>query len=296
MARSLEQFKQALVIFPLLSFALAGCAAAAESVDESTDATQAAIQIGPDGKALNFFYCAAENGTCLLGNTPQYVAFGAEGRWAFMVKSGSFSCDPATFGRDPWEGHAKDCYYAPYTPEASEGQYLTAPGDFSFGTDGWFTFLTELPGDPPLQCSRDVFGDPIPGRPESCMRANPGFEWVASENHNFNASGNVPVAFGADGFYRYQVLPAGMYSCVKATFGNVDPIPGVQKRCYQLEGFFAADEGGSFIKGSAYRKVLFGSGINGRFLESAASSGQCTRQFFGGDPAPGTQKHCYLLP
>ena len=75
-----------------------------------------------------------------------------------------------------------------------------------------------------------------------------------------------------------RVIPVPVYSATATTGGTLSKI---------------ADEGGAFsVSGTG--TVRFGAGT--AFVEKMVSgAGQCTNEFFGSDPVPGTGKACYLF-
>ena len=124
-----------------------------------------------------FTYAATEtNSTVLTGlnNTP--VAFGANGKYAFAVKSGSSACNVATFG-DPNPGATKSCYLM------NDGKsYLTSEGNsYYFDSTGVTCTMSYTSGrngnveqSPSCSgtCVNSFFnGDPDPGYTKYCYGA-----------------------------------------------------------------------------------------------------------------------------
>ena len=52
--------------------------------------------------------CAAEKGTCDLGNEEKVIRYGRNGHWNQLLRAGNVACDDATFG-DPKNGEDKWC-------------------------------------------------------------------------------------------------------------------------------------------------------------------------------------------
>ena len=107
---------------------------------------------------------------------------------------------------------------------------------------------------------------------------------------------NTPVAYGANGNFVFRVANDSL-ACTNASFGLQDPAPGVTKTCYYL---FERLHGGrkqarSRPMGSGSLSI-YGSGLNGNFLiKTLTFTVTCWNATFGGDPHPGSPKHCYSL-
>ncbi len=88
-------------------------------------------------------------------NSP--VAFGTNGRFAFKIKSGTVSCDTATFG-DPNVGAGKACYVFTAPLRADEGQSFSTSGLTAtyYGSGGNDNFLRS--GATSGTCSNGFFG------------------------------------------------------------------------------------------------------------------------------------------
>jgi hypothetical protein len=115
---------------------------------------------------------------------------------------------------------------------------------------------------------------------------------VAAANENGTISGlnREPVAYGGNGRYVFKIL-SGTQGCNNSLFG--DPVVGVSKTCYRLGLHAIADEGGSIPQSAD--QVLYGSGLNGFYLDGSGSlaGGSCTNAAFGGDPDVSQTKHCF---
>lgn len=54
--------------------------------------------------------CASDGGTCRMDGRRR-VSYGIGKQWLYATRSGSFGCNPGTFGSDPAVGQVKSCYY-----------------------------------------------------------------------------------------------------------------------------------------------------------------------------------------
>lgn len=122
-------------------------------------------------------YVSSEtNDTTLTGlnNTP--VAFGANGKYVFAMKSGSSACNVATFG-DPIPGVVKSCYIVnsgtSYVTSEGNSFYfnpdrVTCPMSYTSGRNGNVEQVTNCSGT----CNNSFFGgDPDPGYTKYCYGA-----------------------------------------------------------------------------------------------------------------------------
>ncbi|GHF36451.1 hypothetical protein HNQ07_001322 [Deinococcus metalli] len=115
---------------------------------------------------------------------------------------------------------------------------------------------------------------------------------IADEYGNFTVSGTQTVRYGADTRWLTKTV-TNSGSCTNAFFGG-DPAPGVTKACYVVATSASklADEYGNFTV-SGTQTVRYGADT--RWLtKTVTNSGSCTNAFFGGDPAPGVTKACYI--
>jgi hypothetical protein len=254
--------------------------------------------IGPVGHRLDYFYCAGENQTCVIGGS-KYVAYGANGSYVYKAVTGSVSCSTATFGSDPAVGVVKSCYFANFGLVTGEGSSSTAPAagyDIAFGANGVFNF-GRVTGS--FFCGTGTFGDPLPGVTKACYRAVPDYGTPAvAEFGTLTGLNNTPVAFGANGQYVFK-LASGTVTCGNATFGY-DPKPGYAKTCYvasSLNGPLGPPIADEFQNFTFSGQVDYTSGLNGNILFVRTSgAGGCNNGTFGGDPDVGMTKHCYGLP
>lgn len=146
-------------------------------------------------------------------------------------------------------------------------------------------------------CTDQGFGsDPAPGQNKSCWFANLGL----SANANGSATVNGEVAYGANGAFTYKQVN-GSYTCNNTFFGG-DPTPGVVKACYvSLPGYGkVADENGfadicPHNAPCSSNAAAYGANGHFKFKIIPNSSFACNPGVFGGDPAPGVVKSCYLF-
>lgn len=283
------------LVAAFLPAGLAACGALDESSGPagSADVSSAtsALQIGPDpSKAMDYIQCASENGTCVLGSTTKYVAYGAQGSFYYQALSGNVPCNNTTFG-DPIQGPTKACYYANYAFTLNEGSSDShIQHEIAFGANGKFYFQ-KVSGT--WSCNTTTFGDPIQGVSKACYNALPEYVQAALENQTMTGLNKTPVAFGGHGAYAFQIL-TGSAGCTTTTFG--DPAQGVSKTCYKFPYNWIADENGSFSV-SQYYTIYYGSGLDGKFIAKTIppqNGFSCTNSSFGADPAPGVTKHCYI--
>jgi hypothetical protein len=255
--------------------------------------------IGPSGKSLDYFYCASENQTCVIGGS-KYIAYGANGNYVFKAVTGAFTCSNGTFGSDPAVGYTKSCYFANFGLVVSEFSSATAPAqgyDIAFGANGVFNFA-RVTGN--FYCGTGTFGDPLPGVTKACYQAVPDYGAPAvSEFGNLTGLNKTPVAFGANGHYIFKIL-SGTVTCGNAAFGY-DPMVGATKTCYvatSLSGPLGPPVADEFSSFSYSGQIDYTSGLNGNFLylRTSGATTSCTNATFGGDPDVAMTKHCYGLP
>ncbi|MFC5006811.1 family 43 glycosylhydrolase [Dactylosporangium cerinum] len=249
--------------------------------------------------------CAGEGATCTFTATRR-VAYGA-GAYAYRT-GGSTACGIAAFGGDPAVGVLKSCYVAPlggpsgWTQCGSEGGNCAFSGSnvVAYGANGAFVHR-KLSGG--TACSLAAFGgvDPIPGVAKACYLppagAPAGYTSCAGEGGTCTVSGGQRVIYGARGAFGTR-WNTGSIACDNATFG--DPIDGVVKGCYVRSGAPAgfgtacSGEGGTCSFGG-FRTVAYGAA--GQYAYRSFTGGTaCTAAAFGGDPAFGVVKSCYLTP
>jgi hypothetical protein len=127
---------------------------------------------------------------------------------------------------------------AGYTFCSSEYASCTLGGttDVAFGAEGSYVFRSGLTGT--IACDVATFGsDPAYGSRKGCYtRPHAGggpasFTACASEGQTCSPDGDVDVAFGAVGSFRYRTGVVSSFACSNDTFGS-DPAYGWTKGCY----------------------------------------------------------------
>ncbi len=130
----------------------------------------------------------------------------------------------------------------------------------------------------------------------------PGWNFCASENGTCSFSGTAQVRYGSGSTFYTMTLTDGT-ACTNAVFG--DPTPGTAKHCdvyvngsgptptptpLSASWTNCANEG-STCSFSGTLVVRYGANSS-YYYRTATSSIACTNTAFGGDPIPGTAKHC----
>ncbi len=161
----------------------------------------------------------------------------------------------------------------------------------AYGANGSFTFKV-LNGTQP--CSLATFDgiDPTPGQAKNCYFAN--YRLLATDFQQGHTLPGTEIAYGANGIFNLRTITTSTFSCVPTTFGG-DPVVGVAKGCYApLPGYGrVAGQNGSISAGSG-ASVAYGANGN-FFFKILSGSASCTVGTFGGDPAIGFSKSCYLM-
>lgn len=299
--------------------------------DEDTVAVSGALQpdevtIGPAGEGMNYYACAQDFGTCVVGGL-RYMAYGANGTYFYKLTGGTVPCTPATFGGDPLPGVVKTCYISNYGSAGNlpaplfENQTGNFSGNVAFGANGAFFFKTV---NGPFTCNNATFQDPISGVAKACYFAVPQFTRIAAEGAPMtNLPYNSLVAFGAGGRFVFGMLtgipilattPNNNHireiavtdiSCSPGTFGGVDPAVGVVKDCYQIVNgqlatvpakFFAAGGQPWTNTTGASTNLFYGDARNGNVMVVSASGTTDTCGNGLGDPDLGTVKYCWGAP
>lgn len=112
-----------------------------------------------------------------LGANPRPVAYGANGKFAYRVLSGTVSCENDTFG-DPIGGVQKACYVfdSGYQYFGAEDETLVFPAasrctmTYTSGLGGASIVRQFLSSDSPVKCSNEAFGtDPAPQERKYCF-------------------------------------------------------------------------------------------------------------------------------
>ncbi|HEX5683256.1 MAG TPA: hypothetical protein VFY73_04395 [Ideonella sp.] len=114
---------------------------------------------------------------------------------------------------------------------------------------------------------------------------------VADENGSFTVSGTQNVRYGS-GYNWVSKVVTGTAVCSNSYFGS-DPFWGVRKQCQVASATVwtkIADERTNFTVAGT-QNIRYGRG-SAWVTRSVTGSGQCTNDFFGSDPLPGTKKEC----
>lgn len=179
-----------------------------------------------------------------------------------------------------------------YQPCANEGGTCTFAGPkyMAYGINDKFVYkaITGF-GSNTVACNTSTFGDPAPHFGKQCWIANYG--QVATEG-NAPPSAQGEIAYGANGKFVFKTWD-GFYNCNNAFFGS-DPAPGVNKACYQALPEYKRFAGEGEMK--FYRNNPAAYGANGHYYFKVLDGWQaCSPSTFGGDPAYGVVKSCYVL-
>jgi hypothetical protein len=119
----------------------------------------------------------------------------------------------------------------------------------------------------------------------------PNLQACASEGEMCRFSGTATVTYGAGKSWRSEKFTNGA-RCTNQAFGG-DPAPNQKKTCFtSMPWQVCAGEGGTcrFSGGST---VAYGAGNRWKKL-NFQNGAACNNQTFGGDPAPGVKKTCYV--
>ena len=190
---------------------------------------------------------------------------------------------------------------------------ITQPTDIAYGADGKFFYLYNQTSN--VICQNTTFGgDPIEGTVKKCYTrpaatdGPKGYNFAAQEGDRFTMQGTVNIAYGADGEYKYMYnvynndfCGAQTLECNSATFGG-DPISGMKKHCYYHivephcgpSGFAYGNQEKATLQLNNVVDVAYGAEKRFEYLENQSGEVGCNNQTFGGDPASGAQKHCYI--
>lgn len=140
--------------------------------------------------------CGTEGSYCSFSGTMQ-VRYGANGKYAYQIATGSVACNNDTFG-DPAYGVTKTCEFTP----------LSSP----------------VPAK-----------NPTPAIPETvatlpAITVTPAVTWAscATENGTCSFTGTHQIRYGIPGQYAYK-FATGAIRCDNGTFG--DPAYGIVKSC-----------------------------------------------------------------
>ncbi len=216
-----------------------------------------------DNGSGDWVFCAPEGETCRFRGSSE-VRFGHGDRYTTRRAYGSVRCDVTAFG-DPIYGVTKHCQVRRDAALGSgEGGFGGSGGSWGGGEDNWRycagegqtcrvngraqvrfgdgqRFATRTVNGS-VDCSTQVFGDPIYGRIKHCEvrtsgwngwggedGSSPTWSGCASEGERCNFDGRTQVRYGAQGRYYYRDAWGGV-SCSNDSFGG-DPYPNKRKRC-----------------------------------------------------------------
>jgi hypothetical protein len=233
-----------------------------------------ALAAAPAVQAQSWQDCAAEGATCRVKGQAR-VRFGAQGQYAYSTVRDAVACHVKTFG-DPLPGVPKRCEVllastalpalgatmptaggasmdGPWLSCSQEGEWchVPRPARVRFGAGDRFAYRDT---DVPVECSRDVFGDPMPGEYKRCEymplpagvrgasgvtpQGMPGtamqdatgvWDACAMEGGTCHVHGNSTVRFGVQRQWASRAVSQPV-ACTVKTFG--DPAPGQPKACY----------------------------------------------------------------
>jgi alpha-L-rhamnosidase len=159
-------------------------------------------------------------------------------------------------------------------------------------------------------CLPATFGvaDPVPKVQKSCLLVGsipPATATVCAVDYgtcSIPANTMATVWYGAGTVWDVFSYRSGSFTCLPATFGVTDPVPGVQKSC-ELVGstppatatFCAHDYGTCTIPANTTATVWYGAGTVWDVFPSRSGSFVCLPATFGvADPVPNVQKSCEL--
>jgi hypothetical protein len=291
--------------------------------------------------SVNFAYVTSDGGTLNTGG-PVSFAYGAEdpatGAQLYTyatVPGGTHACGVSTFGYDPAPGIVKGCYSVSPAPPAGPASFAycaTDGGDcvfsgtaaVAYGAGSAFTYKTFANG---AHCGVVSFSvDPDPNVVKSCfyMAATPLGTVTRSEvptslfplcanGESGTCTGlaqGTLVAYGAtyNGMPSYDFITAltSSLACNLATFGGIDPAPGVAKSCYAYAApqswvnrgpvgftYCATGDVGSTCQFNGAAAVAYGD--DGYFIYKAGvvNGIACNVSAFGTDPHLNYYKACF---
>jgi hypothetical protein len=168
----------------------------------------------------------------------------------------------------------------------------------AYGANGSFVYKT-LAGGSAYGCNTGTFQqpDPAPGVTKACYFPLPDYLPGVSEGQSLASFAQfTPFAYGANGHFFYGATDPTT-TCSNGLFMGRDPAPGIVKTCYVLGNPVServAIEGHSYGDFGVGNLVIYGNPFVPNFLYAGAQSGTCSNSFFGGDPAIGSLKSCWL--
>jgi alpha-L-rhamnosidase len=159
-------------------------------------------------------------------------------------------------------------------------------------------------------CLPSTFGvaDPVPNVKKSCELVGsipPTTATVCAVDYGtcaIPANREATVWYGAGTVWDVFTYRSGSFTCLPATFGVADPVPGVQKSCEIVFStppttatVCAVDYGTCTIPAKTTATVWYGAGAVWDVFPSRSGSFTCLPSTFGvADPVPGVQKSCEL--
>jgi hypothetical protein len=131
-------------------------------------------------------------------------------------------------------GSANLTLAAGYTYCSAEWQTCNFEGTrvVRYGADGTYTYKTATDG---VDCTNDVFGDPLRGTVKACYISDEvnddsvTYSYCSDEWSQCDFSGTRVIRYGANSTFTYEVATDGV-SCTNSVFG--DPLRGTGKACY----------------------------------------------------------------
>ena len=189
---------------------------------------------------------------------------------------------------------------AGWTRVAVEHEAFSVPGTqtvrYGVGSN-WITKTVSGGGD----CSNEWFGsDPAVGIVKACevgsaASTEAGWARVAAEGDAFAVSGMQTVRYGSGSAWLQKTVANGG-QCSNEWFGG-DPLVGVVKAC-EVSSVASTEAGWARVAGegeafavSGTQTVRYGSG-SAWLQKTVESGGQCSNEWFGGDPLVGVVKQC----
>ncbi len=159
-------------------------------------------------------------------------------------------------------------------------------------------------------CLPSTFGvaDPVPNVQKSCMLVGsvpPTTATVCAVDYGtctIPANTMATVWYGAGTVWDQFPYQSGSFTCLPATFGVADPVPGVQKSCELVAStppatatLCAYDYGTCTIPAKTTATVWYGAGAVWDVFPSRSGSFTCLPATFGvADPVPNVKKSCEL--
>ncbi|MEO6073683.1 MAG: hypothetical protein ABIP67_10580 [Burkholderiales bacterium] len=181
---------------------------------------------------------------------------------------------------------------------ADEGAMCSFSGkrEVRYGANGKYVTRAFNNG---VECSNNVFGDPVEGVSKQCDIAREGraaWLWCAKEGEACKFRGVRTVRYGANGQYVTKEFNHGV-ECSNAVFG--DPVEGVSKQCeigpeIKIRWTRCANEG-EICKFTGIRAVRYGARGSYAAPRDFSNGVDCGNAVFG-DPIPGVSKQCEYGP